>query len=88
SLGAIFYITMDIAVHWGILRHLRDAVDARPAILVSAIILDAAVLGALLVIKASSDMTVVYAAIIGFIVIFGGERLFLRRLASGGAQPE
>ncbi len=78
SLGAIFYIVMDIAVHWGILRRLRGEVDARPAILITAIALDAAVLGSLLIIKARSDMLVVYAAAAGMLLIFTGERLFLK----------
>lgn len=78
ALGAIFYIVMDIAVHWGLLRHLRGEVQANPAVLVIAIILDVVVLGALLVIKASTDMMVIYAAVVGMIVIFAGERVFLR----------
>jgi len=80
ALGAIFYIVMDIAVHWGILRHLREEVNASAWVLVTAIALDAAVLVALLMIKASSDMTVVYAAIVGIVIVFAGERLFLRRM--------
>ncbi len=82
ALGAIFYIVMDIAVHWGILRHLREEVNASSWVLVTAIILDAAVLVALLMIKASSDMTVVYAAAVGIVIVFAGERLFLRRIDS------
>jgi amino acid transporter len=80
SLGAIFYIVMDIAVHWGILRRLREEVDANPAVLVTAIVLDVAVLGALLAVKAESDMLVIYAAAAGMALIFVGERLFLRRV--------
>lgn len=79
ALGAIFYIVMDIAVHWGILRHLRDDVNASAWVLVTAIVLDATVLVALLMIKASSDTTVVYAAAVGIVVVFVGERFFLRQ---------
>ena len=78
ALGAIFYIIMDIAIHWGILRHLRVEVGASAVILVTAIVMDVVVLGALIAIKASSDMTVIYAAAIGLVLIFAGERLFLR----------
>lgn len=78
ALGAIFYIVMDIAVHWGVLRHLRQQVCANPWILSAAIALDAIVLTALLAVKASSDMLVIYAAIVGLALIFIGERLFLR----------
>lgn len=78
SLGAIFYIVMDIAVHWGILRHLCDEVRANRGILVTAIALDGIVLAALLIIKAQNDATVIYAAIVGMVLIFVGERWFLR----------
>ncbi len=78
SLGAIFYIVMDIAVHWGILTRLRREVNANPAILVTAIALDVVVLGAILVVKAGSDALVIYAAAAGMVLIFAGERLFLR----------
>jgi amino acid transporter len=81
ALGAIFYIIMDIAVHWGVLRHLRQQVGANPWILSAAIGLDIVLLAALLFVKASTDMLVIYAAIIGLGVIFIGERLFLRTRA-------
>ena len=79
SLGAIFYIVMDIAVHWGVLRYLRKEINANAAILITAIVFDVVVLGVFLKVKASSDMMVIYAALIGILVIFSGERLFLRR---------
>lgn len=78
SLGAIFYIVMDIAVHWGIFRHLRQEIGANAAILITAIILDTVVLVALLMIKASSDPLVLYASLAGIVLIFAGERFFLR----------
>ena len=77
SLGAIFYIVMDIAVHWGIFRHLRQEIGANAAILITAIILDTVVLVALLMIKASSDPLVLYASLAGIVLIFAGERFFL-----------
>lgn len=78
SLGAIFYIVMDIAVQWGVLRYIRKEIGAKAVIVVIAIILDFAVLAALLVIKARSDLLVIYAAAGGIMLIFIGERLFLR----------
>lgn len=78
SLGAIFYIVMDIAVHWGILRHLRREVAASAVVLITAIAMDVVILAALLIIKAASDVVVLYAAVAGIVLIFGGERLFLR----------
>ena len=62
---------------------LRREVGASPQILITASILDVAVLGALLVVKARTDMLVVYAAAAGILLIFVGERLFLRAKAEG-----
>lgn len=78
SLGAIFYIIMDIAVHWGVLRYLRKEIKANAFILSTAIILDVIVLGAFLIVKAQTDMLVIYVALAGMVLIFAGERLFLR----------
>lgn len=78
SLGAIFYIVMDIAVHWGVLRHLRREVKANALILSAALILDVVVLAAFVAIKAGSDPVVLYVSAIGMAMIFGGEWLFLR----------
>ncbi|MBK79909.1 MAG: amino acid permease [Gammaproteobacteria bacterium] len=79
SLGAIFYILMDIAVQWGVLRHLRGRVGANPAILIAAIALDGLVLGAFVVIKWQSDPLVVVVSAIGLALIIGFERLYLAR---------
>lgn len=78
ALGAIFYIIMDIAVHYGLLRYLRKEVNASAVILITAIVLDIMVLVALLIVKAQSDMLIIYASLIGLATIFVGERIFLR----------
>ncbi len=78
SLGAIFYIIMDMAIHWGVFRHLRREIEAKGTILIAAIVLDAVVLGAFLWVKVRSDLLVIWAAAIGLIIVFAGERLFLR----------
>lgn len=77
SLGAIFYIVMDIAVHWGVLRHVREKVKASRWIPITAIALDVAILGAFLWLKATSDMLVIWVAFGGMVFVFAGERLFL-----------
>ncbi len=78
ALGAIFYIVMDIAIHWGVFRHLRDDIQASPAILISAMTFDVIVLAAFLIMKANSDPMIVAVALGGIVFIFGFERLFLR----------
>jgi amino acid transporter len=78
SLGAIFYLIMDIAVHWGVLRYLREEVKANALVLITAIVMDVVVLGAFLIIKAQTDMLVIYVALAGVILIFGAEKFYLR----------
>jgi hypothetical protein len=46
---------MDILIHWGVWRHLREEIGARGWILLTAIGLDAIVLGAFTVFKWQSD---------------------------------
>lgn len=82
SLGAVFYIVMDMAVHWGVLRHLREELEASSAILISAIALDAIVLASFLAMKAGSDVFVVYVSLAGIALIFAAEGFFLRRYRS------
>ncbi|SFN87427.1 APC family permease [Salegentibacter flavus] len=77
SIGAIFYLVMDMIVHWGVFKHLRRDVNANGIILISALLLDLVVLAAFLWIKASSDIFVVIVSAIGIILVFAGEKWFL-----------
>lgn len=78
ALGAIFYLTMDIAVHWGVLRYLRDTVGANSFVLVAAIVLDSGALAALLAIKAQTDVPILVFSLAAIVMIFCAEWLFLR----------
>ncbi|MBT8435211.1 MAG: APC family permease, partial [Gammaproteobacteria bacterium] len=78
SLGAIFYITMDIVVHFGVFRHLRHEINASGLILILAIVFDALILGAFLWIKSQTDIVIVFVAVIGMLIIFAAEHVFLR----------
>ncbi|MGB7441507.1 MAG: APC family permease [Coleofasciculaceae cyanobacterium] len=78
SLGAIFYLLMDIAVHWGVFRNLRKDVDANGAILLTAAALDIVVLGAFLILKGTSDPMILLVAGLGLLFTFLGERFFLK----------
>jgi len=69
---------MDIAIQWGVFRRLKDDIKAKSSILITAIALDAMVLGAFLWVKFQTDMLVIWVALVGIIVIFAGEKLFLR----------
>ena len=78
ALGAVYYLLMDIAIHWGLLRHLRDRVAFRPAIVFSAIVLDVVVLAAFVWVKASTDALGLWVAAAGIVLIVTAERMFMR----------
>ena len=79
ALGIIFYLIMDIGIHWGVLRHLRKEVDASPTVLVIAIFLDMVVLAGFLWVKATTDYLVLIVALVVMGAILLSERLFLSR---------
>ncbi|WP_394189591.1 APC family permease [Paenisporosarcina quisquiliarum] len=81
SMGAILYLVMDMIVHWGVLKHLREKIGANSFIVVTALVFDAIVLGAFVWVKATSDLLVVGVSILFIIIIFVGERFFLNRTA-------
>jgi hypothetical protein len=70
---------MDMVVHWGVLKHLRKDVNANPVIVTTALVIDGVVLAAFLWIKASSDLLVVWLSLALMIMIFAGEKWFLKR---------
>ncbi len=63
SIGAIFYLIMDIAIHWGLFRHLKNEVNFQHIIPLIAIIMDIAVLSAFLYIKYLNDPLVLIVAL-------------------------
>lgn len=73
-----FLAAVAIAIHWGILRHLRNRITVIPAIVAVAIVLDVVALGALAWVKADSDPLVLWVSAAGIAVIWVGERLFMR----------
>tara|TARA_R110001592_G_scaffold362925_2_gene678880 strand:+ start:8095 stop:9435 length:1341 start_codon:yes stop_codon:yes gene_type:complete len=79
ALGIIFYLVMDIAIHWGVLRHLRKDLGANPVILMTAIILDLIILGGFIWVKANSDYFVLLIAAAVMATILIGEFFFLRK---------
>lgn len=87
ALGIIFYLIMDIAVHWGVLRHLQKEVGANPVILITAIVLDLIVLGGFLWVKIASDPLVLIVAVVVMAAILIAEFFFLRTRPAE-AQPE
>lgn len=77
ALGIILYLIMDIAIHWGLLRHLRREVRASAWVLIVAIILDLVVLGGFIWVKLLSDRMILGVAAALILAIVVVERLFL-----------
>ena len=86
SLGAIFYLMMDIAIHWGVLRHLHQEVSANRVVLGTAIGLDIVALGAFLIVKGSSDPLIVVVSLVSIAAVVAFEHLYLRRLRAAVEQ--
>lgn len=79
ALGIIFYLIMDVGIQWGVFRHLKDEVQARGAVLLSAIVLDLLVLAGFFWVKIHTDLLVVGVAFAAMAAILAAEALFLRR---------
>jgi len=77
SIGAIFYLIMDIAIHWGLFRYLKEEVNFNPIIPVIAIVLDVVVLFAFVYIKYLNDPFVLIVALVVLILIIVAQRLFM-----------
>ena len=77
SLGAFFYLVMDILIHWGVFRALRREIDAAGWIMICAIAFDLVVLAALVALKWRDDPLIVYTAVAGMALVFIFEYGFL-----------
>ncbi|MFV1878073.1 APC family permease [Nioella sp.] len=79
SLGAFFYLVMDMAVHWGVFRYRREEIGASGLVLLAALAFDAVVLVAFTAMKLQSDPLIVLYAIGGIAAVFIFERIYLSR---------
>ncbi|MEC8859410.1 MAG: APC family permease [Pseudomonadota bacterium] len=79
ALGIMFYLIMDIAIHWGVLRYLREDINANAWVPVVAIMLDLLALGGFVWVKLNTDPFVIGVAVVAMIVIAVAEQIFLKR---------
>ena len=79
SLGAFFYLIMDMMIQWGVFRFRRRDIGAAGPVLLAALVFDAVVLAAFTVIKLNSDPAIVLYAAIAIGGVFGFERIYLHR---------
>ncbi len=78
AIGAIFYLVMDIAIQWGVFRHLRGDIQVRAWVPLAAIVTDTAALAAFTIVKGGQDGLIVAIAVGGIVAIFAFEALYLR----------
>jgi amino acid transporter len=72
SMGALLYLTMDIAVQWGVIRHLREKIHAVRWLPVLTIVLDLAILIPFTILKIQDDwLTVVVAFAVAAAILIG-----------------
>ncbi|NCT90564.1 APC family permease [Cellulomonas sp. APG4] len=79
SMGAILYLTMDVAVQWGVLRRLAADIGAKRWIPAVAIVLDVVVLAAFVVLKLQREPATIVAGVGVAVVVLASQALVVRR---------
>ncbi|WP_062210881.1 APC family permease [Demequina oxidasica] len=79
AVGIIVYLIMDIALQWGVLRHLRKEVKAKAWVIIAALAADVTALVAFVLIRGAEAPWVIVGAAVAMVVVFGFEAWYLRR---------
>jgi amino acid transporter len=79
SLGAFFYLVMDMVVHWGVFGFRRHEIGASATVLLLALGFDGAVLAAFTLMKLETDPLIVFYAVVAIVSVFVFERFYLAR---------
>ncbi len=78
---------MDILIHWGVYRSLRQEIGSQGWVQIVAIALDTIVLGVFGAIKLQSDPLIVFVSAASIAAVFAFVRIYLSRwTAEGGAR--
>ena len=77
ALGIVFYLVMDIAIHWGVIRYLADEIKAKRWVPIVAIVFDLLALIGFVWVKLNADPWVIGVALIAMLLIAAGARWFL-----------
>lgn len=80
SLGVIFYLVMDMIVHWGFYRHMADEISANRVIVLSAFVFDAVALAVFSGLKFLNDPMIIVFGVLGIVATFAFEALYLQKL--------
>ena len=87
SLGAFFYLIMDMVVHWGVWRYRRAEIGASGVVILAALGFDAIVLVAFTAMKLQSDPAIVAYAALTIAGVFLFERAYLSRWIAPQDEP-
>ncbi len=75
---------MDILIHWGVYRSLRQEIGSQGWVQIIAIALDTIVLGVFGTIKLQSDPLIVFVSAAAVAAVFAFERIYLSRWTAEG----
>ncbi|GIG53912.1 APC family permease [Demequina activiva] len=79
AVGIVFYLIMDMVIHWGVLTRIRRVVQARAWVVVTALAADAVVLVAFMAMRGQDAPWVVASAVAGAAAVYAFEAWYLRR---------
>ncbi len=79
SMGATFYIVMDLILQYGILKKIKKEIGAKAPIVIASIILDLIVLAAFIWYKLKVDPFIIIISFVSIVLIFVGEKVFLEK---------
>lgn len=85
SMGAFLYLAMDIAVQWGVIRHLQKKIHAKPWAPIVTILLNLAILIPFTILKAQDDLLTVIIAVVVAAAIFAAQIIAVRLRTKQGA---
>ena len=88
SLGAFFDLVIDMIIHWGVFRHMREEIGAKGWVLLTAMALDAVVLTAFAAMKWQSDPLIVMTGVVGMVLVFLFVGVFLARHPVQSGHPD
>ena len=88
SIGVVFYLVMDAAVHLGVLRHLREKVGANVGIVTAALAADVVALVVFVVVRGGDDPFIVWLSAGGVAATFAFEHVYLRVRGHDDAEPD
>lgn len=79
ALGVFFYLSMDVAIQWGVLRHLREKTRVQVWRPVATLVIDATLLTTFAIVKVQTDLLTVSVVVVIAVAIFAGQAIATKR---------